>query len=667
MVGPKIVGFDHYHLLDPRHRVGGEPERVVRNDFGRQAADRFLKGHRAHWEVSYEFEHPQAEPWRRTTEQDLEQALLQTLEAAGLAGQVLSHNVEITAHPLARASIRVELDPSVGRDDRRLFDRLNAAWPHDRVALPAILLAIAVPEQEGPKQKRGLLGFDLLRSWFQRTSNGFLNVDPGQIGEAESKRLGAWARQAAPNGHKQSLTRQVLALLGADTNLGTESGRAALNAVADLQLFSPTWSEGIRFLERQFKVGTLGASEFLYNGHPTWAMTSLVPTLKAFGARAVHLWLSKRSGTGEALDLIGIQRPAGVYSERSIAAIRKEQRQSAPSVAQLMDRRLGVAVAEVEAGAKDRHLIVDKLGPWLETRGNAIPREVANGFVRAIVHNRDDLDAIAKMKALVWGVDFANSRVKKLEATFIGEQYALMGAREVRNKGWGRIGDVPVVINGFGLLGREAAEALVRLGLPRSRIEIRDNNPAVIAEAQALGFAVGTRPHERAVVLNATPGEGINAQNAGTFGSDLIVLSMTSGGKGVDLAGLRAAGPAVNVHTPRNGQIPIADLDFTLNHGGKKVLLRLIAEGQPPNLVDEMWADRYQMTSLGISAATLMAARLTKPGVVPFDPVVDEGLLSIAATTGLLRLRPLEARPGEDAEALRRDLEAFTPTPAPRG
>ncbi|MBK6689518.1 MAG: hypothetical protein IPG45_33955 [Deltaproteobacteria bacterium] len=659
-MGTKIIAYGGMEHLDPRRFVPQPAERTVRHNFHRLESDRFLKGDQGFWEVSYQLQHPNPNPWRGHTREELTQSLDRALADAGLNEVIRGRKVDFVAAELTRVLVHLEMGPLPGADDQEIYRRLAAAWPHDQIPLPPMVLKVALPDQAGGGDLQGQTGFEALRAIFKRRNNGYVDVDVGVLGREQQNTLADWSKAVTPGGQRRAPALQLLALFGSDPNLSTEGGRRTIAALQKLGLYSQVWNEGLDLLAGRFAPDRLSRSMFLYNGHPTFAMTTLVPTLKAFGVAKSNLWLSQNSGTREALEIIKIQRPTAIHAERNFG-IKQENglRPKVPTIAQLLDIRLRMPQEDWDT----HHLIVDKLGPWIQTLGNGIPRPVVEGRIRGIIHNRDDLDAIARHQGLLWGVDFANSQVKKLEATFIGEQFALMGAREARQKGWGRIGDLPVVINGFGLLGEQAAMALVRLGMPPERIEVRDLDPAALARAEAAGFGVESKVHDRAVVINATPGEGFGANTARGFGRDLIVLSMTSGGKGVDLPGLKHLSEVKDVPVTRASQKPIQDLDLTLRLGKEEpVQIRLIAEGWPPNLVDEMWADRYQVTSLGVSGATLLASELTEPGIVPFDPQLDHGLIALAERRGLLQLRPLEARPGEDPADLRADLDAFRPS-----
>jgi len=316
-------------------------------------------------------------------------------------------------------------------------------------------------------------------------------------------------------------------------------------------------------------------------------------------------------------------------------------------------------------------IIVDKSGPWLQKLGNKLPAAVRRGEVRSIIHNRDDINALASHKDEVWGVDLANSLIKKLEARFIGEQDALIGAREAREKWGARLGDVPVVIKGFGLLGEQLARAMRRFGMTPANITVIDTDPQALERAKRLGFATrgpdddATPRPGRAVVFIATPGVGVDAKNVHGFADEQVVIALTSGGKGVAMEALERAATAstvVRTHKPMPGKI-LEDIDLTLPRpGGGTTICRVITRGKPPNLTDDMWSDRYQAsTCAGVSVAFIQAKSLTEPGVHRLDRRLDLPLVRLSCRLGLWRPRPLETRAGDDPEALRADLQSFSP------
>lgn len=672
MVG-RILGGQESKIR--REPLSGRPfVREVRDDFGRTSADQFLTGQGGFWEVSYRHEHPVDNPWSHLPRESLESTLRSTteraLEAAGLSGdkKVTLAQLRVTESLLfPRPYLRLEIDPKSGLSDQEVYRAFAAAWPHDQVALPSMLVAMGVAGTKSAGDFEPGYRGSPLKKLFEVGADCFVHVRSEHLDAVERARLKQWARAVKPGSEKQPPARQLLALLSSPTDLSTREGRETLAALKDLKLFSAFWSEGMSLLEARFKPDQLSASAFLYNGHATFAMTSLLPTLNAFRPAATNLWISKSSGTPSAREIIRIQKPTALFAESKFTR-GLETGQTAPTktVADLLATRMRMPQGEWGS----QNMIVDKIGPWLQTLAGNLPPQVLRGYVRAIVHNRDDLDALVGIDDKIWGVDFANSEVKKQEARFIGEQFGLMGAREVRAKGWGRIGDVPVVINGFGLLGEQFGHALLGLKMDPKNITVVDPDPAARERAKALGFTVAPSAEamerkSRALLVNASPGLGVSMKNLAEFGEELIVLSMTSGGKGVDMKGLLSnAAQKTPVEVQRRSQQPIQDLDLEFNAAGLRpaVKARIIAEGLPPNLVDEMWGDRYQLTSMGVSAAALQAAELTEPGIKKFDPQLDRALLEAAERSGLFELRPLDARPGENQRDLLADLRAFTPS-----
>lgn len=667
MVG-RIIGGQESKIR--REPLIGQPfVREVRDDFGRTSADQFLTGQGGFWEVSYRHEHAVDNPWSQLPRESLEATLKATteraLETAGLARdkKVILAHLRVTESVLfPRPYLRLEIDPKSGLSDQEVYRAFAAAWPHDQVALPSLLVAMHVAGTKSTADFEPGYRESPLKKLFEVGGDNFVHVRSEHLDANERARLKKWARAVKPGSEKQPPARQLLALLSSPTDLSTREGRETLTALKDLKLFSAFWGEAMNLLEARFQPDQLSTSAFLYNGHATFAMTSLLPTLNAFRPAATNLWVSKASGTPSAREIIRIQKPTAIFAESKFTrGLETGQVTPTKTIADLLATRMRMPQGEWGS----QNMIVDKIGPWLQTLGGNLPPQVIRGYVRAIVHNRDDLDALVGIDDKIWGVDFANSEIKKQEARFIGEQFGLMGAREVRTKGWGRVGDVPVVINGFGLLGEQFAHALLELKMDPKNITVVDPDPAARARAEALGFSTTLERKPRALVVNASPGLGISMTNLADFGEDLIVMSMTSGGKGLDMKGLLAnAAQKDVVDVQRRSQQPIQDYDLSFEAKGNRpaTTARIIAEGLPPNLVDEMWGDRYQLTSMGVSAAALQAAELTEPGIKKFDPQLDRALLDAAERSGLFELRPLDARPGENQRELLADLHAFTPT-----
>jgi hypothetical protein len=248
--------------------------------------------------------------------------------------------------------------------------------------------------------------------------------------------------------------------------------------------------------------------------------------------------------------------------------------------------------------------------------------------------------------------------------------YALIGAREAREHFSDRIGDLPVFVVGFGLLGEQLARALSRLGMPRDRIAIIDTSAEALERARRLGFATSTgtatgKPEERpekALVYLATPSVGLDASNAHQFAKSTIAISLVSGGAGFDRKSLDAqSGPKTFVNQTRTAsKSVVADEQLVLRspHGDVTSLLLI----DNPNLSRDMWVDRFQSTSLGVSGAVQQAWYQSGPDVQPLHHGLDLRLVRLLARHGTFRIRPLEARNGEDPAALVADLQSFKPS-----
>jgi hypothetical protein len=659
----RIVGAD---MWMPRHELPkDEPYvREVRDDFARTTSDQFLAGGGGFWEVTFRPHYATPNPWgnveRGSLDATLEKTIAAALERAGLrdVARVSRFDVTQSVH-FPRPYCRIEVDPKSGRTDEDVYRAFSSAWPHDQLAIPLVVVAMQMLGTKSPGELESGHRETPLKRLFEVGTDCFVNVRAENLTADERARLKKWAAAVSPGSQKQPPARLLLALLSSSTDLSTSKGRETLQTLKDLRFFSEFWSKGMDILAARFKPNQLSDCAFLYNGHATFAMTSLLPTLNAFAPGATNLWVSKQSGTPSAREIIRIQKPTQMFAEAKFTrGLEDGMKVRSKTIADLLDVRMRMPQGEWGT----QNMIVDKIGPWLSSLGGILPGQVVRGEVRAIVHNRDDFDALKGIERFVWGVDFASSEIKAMEARFIGEQFALMGAREIRAKGWGRAADVPLVINGFGLLGEQLGHALLRLGMDPKNVTVVDPDPGAQERARALGFSTTLERKPRALVINASPGLGIGGHNLDKFGEDLIVMSMTSGGKGIDFKALCATANSMSeVPVKRRSQQAIKDVDLVFDRTNTRA--RIIAEGLPPNLVDEMWGDRYQLTSMGVSAAALQAAELTKPGIAAFDPKLDRDLIDAAKRAGLFDLRALDARPGENARDLLADLRSFTAIP----
>ncbi|MEQ8276744.1 MAG: hypothetical protein RMA76_26880 [Deltaproteobacteria bacterium] len=620
----------------------------------------FLEGRAGYNAVRFDMPFTTLDPWAGVAPGTLERHTAALLADPEVAEHITSAKLETPRLGYRdNTFIDVVAKSSSPKSDVELRDLLADKWPSD-VLFPNVVVRMdqvvdaAAPPMHSCIRLQQLVGLkdDLVR------------VLDAEFDDHERTALRGWAKRVG-SASRQKTGRLMLGLLHEHPKRSTDVGRATLDTMQSLGLFGDYWSEAMTILDDHFAIpadgDVLSKTKLLYNGHPTWAMTSLLPGLRAFGADQVVTWLSNRTGCAEAKSVLALEGLDASFSahtdEEKLYADPRRHRNY--TVGGFLDH----AILSGWSTWGGDTMVLDKGGAWLKSLGEELPDAVTNGAVRAIVHNRDDVDALGAVKDHVWGVDFAGSRIKALEATFLGEQYALIGAREAREKLGERIGDVPVFVKGAGLLGQAVVDALDAFGMDRSKITIIDVDPEVLARAESLGFSTRhaddapDRREDKGVLFVATPGVGFDVKTAHDYAEELVVIPLTSGGKGVDTAALRKAATHQEVTRTRERREPTPDLALTIGD----TRIHLLTEGQPPNLTDDMWADRFQVTSIGITACTLQCMDLDRPGIVPFDPELDAKLIRAAETTGLLAPRPLDARDGDDPVALRRDLDSFTP------
>lgn len=604
-------------------------------DFLYAPTEALQKGEAGRWKMFFPPTHEAASP------ADLESRVQHALDAAGLLDEVARLELGTGQWGLLKAPhLLLEMKAEVRRSATEIHGALRAVWPADGPPLPGLTVSFDAftGHSAPPANSAGLASTLITQHPDGRITFG------AQLDGPQHNLLSAWAKQAGLGPQTKTDLRRLAALMRADTHLQTKGGRAAWATLTDLGLVPPVIKEGLSILVRHLGADALQGRRTYYNGHATFPMLGLTPALRALGAKACHLWLSNHSGNVQARELLRLQAPTSLRSDAAEDDLKVND-----SIHDLL--------------AKDRApLIVDKGRNVLEILrlDQPNPTFIHDGRLRLVVHNRDD-GLSASLRREAWGVDLANSLVKKLEARFIGEQYALIGAREAREKLGRRIGDTPTVIIGFGLLGEQLARALVRAGMDPAQIRVEERDPAVRARAARLGFNVAppaTRPAQ-AVVYVATAGLAVDVHNAGAYADESVVIALTSGGKAVALAGEHQAGR----EHPTAGGI-LRDRRYTLPRSGEHepCQVHLISDGHPPNLADPMWHDRYALTCLAVTAAMAQAGKLTGPGVEPLLPQVDLGLVRMARRQGLWRIRPLEARAGDDPSALQLDLRAFAPS-----
>lgn len=648
------------------------PERVVYDNLRSLGLPALLNGDGRQF-VSYKVEYDKRLPWAGVSADELRAAIADTLTRAGLDAGGASFELESKVlrweHSPVESSVVLTLKDGAP-SDVEIYRRFHQAWPHDRFAMPHLRLALdpfSAPKATAPPSTY------LPEQLLSVGATGELEVRQVTLSPEARTKLMLWA-SGVTGRPSTSPERALLALLRAPTDLTTPAGRQALDAMRDVDLFSPFWSAAVTSMAHRFAPGAARGVDLIYNGHATFHIASLLPSLRAFGMERVTTWVSNKSCSSEGRAILRLQNEDARFFSETIAESRSVEydsqgkRREAPRA---RERKVGFTdfmdhvegqILRQELGA----VVVDKVGPWLEARNGRVSPTLLDGRMRVIIHNRDDLGAMGDVAKGLWGVDLAGSLLKKLEARFIGEQNALIGAREARQILGERLGDLPVVIVGFGLLGEQLGRALGRLGMPKANIKVVDPSPEVLVRARKLGFSTqlasaAERP-PKAVVFVATPGVGVGPHNVHNFADELVVISLTSGGKGVDRSLTQKAVEVAQVGEHRNTtRDAVADLTLTLaDPQGRQTRATLFAEGQSANLVDNMWHDRFQVTSLGVAVAAVQAASLTSPGIQRLT--LDLPLVRLSKKHGLWEPRPLAARPGDDPALLAQDLTSFAPS-----
>jgi hypothetical protein len=508
--------------------------------------------------------------------------------------------------------------------------------------------------------------------------------------------LNEWAgsndRRAAPN--------QLRALV-AERLDGSERGLRARRALSSLGFLNPFSESLLSWLPQQYRGRPLEGVHFHYNGHMTRAMFPLFPMLHSLGLSGGSATRSGYSGTYPVEGIMNAQlegprpKPHQVRTEQK-KRVGPNGKQSAN---QWMEK------CALDAVARGEMFIADKAANLLSgTPSKALLDAMRAGKIRFLVHNADDHKALAPYLNEIYAVDVAGSLLKSLEAKIIGEQYALLAAREVREK-WGvKIAGVPKYVVGFGLLGSSVAEAMARFAAPpgtedpqakraasaasgdgredfaragpedlrayRKKVIVVERDPTAAQKARDLGFTVmSDEPPKdgRGVVVVASSGVGIDAANAARFPRDTLVLGLTSAGKGIDLGSLRElakqSGGGVEKVRERTGGYgfdrfePLTFNDLEVSFSGRK--LTVINDGFPLNLFDEAWSDRFNVTAAAVALGVVAAVKLDEPGLhaVPEADSIEVRKLFQAA--GLMEPHPLDTHDPAQLAALAADMNAY--------
>ena len=486
-----------------------------------------------------------------------------------------------------------------------------------------------------------------------------------------------WMKGAAPGnlvGQVPDVDDGVQRLLSTPIDLRTPPGRRAADTLEQLGWVQPFAAQTMRGLVERYGSDHLKDVVAVYNGHFTQAMFPLFPMLGALGLHEGISLSSANSGTAMMLRALELQTKRTINRAEPTWDLAADQ-----SAAQQTAVKTVLSAAE-QAERTGKVLIIDK-GAFITHGMTPKLRDlVRRGTVRFVVHNSDDLHALGPLRHEAWCVDVYTSALKRLEARFIGEQYALLGAQSARMHMQKRIGETSIFVLGFGDIGRGIAKACVRFGCPADRIVVVDSSAEQRAAAQAVGFSVrdpgsppprGGRPQD-ATVLVATPGCGVDASNVHAFGRRVLVIAATSAGKGIDVKGLRANASLEEVLMLHSGLSvrrrttfgPYADRLFKVPCGDEETTAMVVCDGFSPNLLQESWRDRFAVTASVVAIGVAEAAAMTGPGLHALDQDFQETSMDRAVALGLLVPRPLDEHAegiGDLVFNLKRDMLSFTP------
>ena len=408
-------------------------------------------------------------------------------------------------------------------------------------------------------------------------------------------------------------------LLLEPTNMTTRAGRAAHALRRELGVLSAIESSVLERLIASHGTSALAGTHVFYNGHATTSALAMFSTLEALGLRRASM---KRSG----------------YSgESGIATVLRSR------LGRLNGSDLDVDIADSQAlfamlSTAKAPIILVNAGPMFvgKTIPDALRARIERGDIRFILHNAADIEAFARLDFAAWVVDLASSELKHMEAAAIGEQFAIHAAYASLHEHHEPLSQTTTIIKGAGVIGGGVVRGLLAMGLPPKNIVVVDRDPAVLDRVRALGIeqAGATEPADLAsrlsgIAIVATPGVGFGAEEAQRYPQRTVVLTSTSGGKGVDLDGLAS----VMQHAMR---LPYGFGSYGYDMGTMKSQMKYMdgfrhivvpnchdggtgsdaLRAYPVNLANPVLAERL-VTAPILAVATLEALATRGPGVHP--------------------------------------------------
>lgn len=313
-------------------------------------------------------------------------------------------------------------------------------------------------------------------------------------------------------------------VLTAPLDLDSERGRARLELKSKLGLFAEADKIVLLALREAYGTKHFAGADIELNGHATEAMRGFFPICEALGLHSGAFRLSTYSGD------------AGVSSLfNTLLGERLTDVGNAHGFLQRLAMHDGVPSIVVNGGP----LFCGQTIP------ENVRERILRGDIRFVVHNAADVEALQTLGLEYVGVDVANSLAKKLEAVVIGEQLIVHGAASLFDHFQVEARKATVVLKGFGVIGSAVADAYLRFGGDASSFVVVDTDEGARERARAAGFnnvradVPDLRANAYGIFIEATNGTGFGKADARCMPKQTVVLTATSGGKGVDINGVK--------------------------------------------------------------------------------------------------------------------------------
>jgi hypothetical protein len=285
----------------------------------------------------------------------------------------------------------------------------------------------------------------------------------------------------------------------------TAEGAATFRAWNKLGFLSDFGGRMLPYLDRQLQGEPAHNIHFHYNGHMTGEVLGMAMGLDWLGLRNMSMSLGAASGVAPVPRILASRITNSTAFKSSSYNTWRTQGSVLPSAQQWLLKRIRASLITGEI------FILDKVRDLLTVK--PLPNDICNalsrGKIRLIIHNRGDHDALKELPESIqrslWAVDLSGSRLKKFEAKLIGRQYALLAAREARQRWQAHPKDLPIVIVGNGLLGGGVRSAFEELGISRRQLHIIDTDSSVQLDAEKKGHPARMPPPDSKALVFIAP------------------------------------------------------------------------------------------------------------------------------------------------------------------